>query len=98
MQDPTPLCRIEMFGPLRVLRGDLRITRFVSQRAAGLLAYLALHGNRSHTRERLVDLLWPDLAPEAGRDNLTPRSPRSGGRSRRPICRKGRSFTRIARP
>lgn len=71
MQDPSPLCRIEMFGPLCVARGDLRITRFVSQKTACLLGYLALHRNRSHTRERLVDLLWPDLTPEAGRDNLS---------------------------
>ncbi|MYN43960.1 AAA family ATPase [Pseudoduganella sp. FT93W] len=35
-----------------------------------LLAYLALESQRSHRREQLADLLWPQLPAEAARINL----------------------------
>lgn len=50
-------CRIELFGGLRVCQGDRVITRFRTQKTAALLAYLAYHGDRRHSREVLIDLL-----------------------------------------
>jgi predicted ATPase/DNA-binding SARP family transcriptional activator len=65
------LCRIELFGGLRVYRGGETITRFRTHKSASLLAYLALHLNETHPRTRLVDLFWPDLEVNAARDNLS---------------------------
>jgi adenylate cyclase len=63
--------RIELFGGLRVRRGAQIITRFPTRRAGALLAYLAYFLDRSHPRERLIELLWPEVDPEAGRRNLS---------------------------
>jgi DNA-binding SARP family transcriptional activator len=40
-----------------------------STKAVALLAYLAVSGT-THTRDHLIDLLWPDSLPDAGRKNL----------------------------
>ena len=63
--------RIELLGGLRVRQGERLITRFRSQRTALLLGYLAYHRHRSHPREVLIELLWPDAEPEAGRHSLS---------------------------
>ncbi len=53
-----------------MLRGDDIITRFGTQKAAGLLAYLALRPG-PHPRETLIDLFWPDMDLAEGRNNLS---------------------------
>jgi predicted ATPase/DNA-binding SARP family transcriptional activator len=63
---------IEMFGWLRVVRGSVE-HRSLSQKAASLLAYLALHANTAHSREELATLLWPEATPDAGRHGLRTR-------------------------
>ena len=67
----TAQCRVEMLGGLRVQLGDRTITRFRTQKTGALLAYLAYHLSRAHSREVLVELLWPWSAPAAGRKSLT---------------------------
>ncbi len=62
--------RVELFGGLRASRGEYEITRFRSQRTAGLLAYLAFHLGEWQPREVLMDLLWRDFEPEAARTGL----------------------------
>jgi predicted ATPase/DNA-binding SARP family transcriptional activator/Tfp pilus assembly protein PilF len=64
-------CRIELFGPLRVVRGDQVLTRFRTQKAGWLLAYLALNAGQAHSRDHMIELFWPDLDFDAGRDNLS---------------------------
>ena len=65
-----PRCRIELLGPLRLTRGDETHTRFGTQKAAGLLAYFALHPG-PHAREQIIDLFWPDMDLPEGRNNLS---------------------------
>jgi predicted ATPase/DNA-binding SARP family transcriptional activator len=60
-----------MLGELRVIQGDRIHTRFRTHKAAALLAYLALHLHQTHARERLVDIFWPDMEMEDGRNNLS---------------------------
>jgi len=60
-----------MLGGLRVRSGDRTITRFRTQKTGALLAYLAYYLSRAHSREVLVELLWPWSAPAAGRKSLT---------------------------
>lgn len=71
MASEPALCRIQLFGSLQISQQQCVVARFKLQKAATLLAYLALHAGRSHSRERLIDLLWPELSPESGRDNLS---------------------------
>src|SRR5262245_16501045 len=68
--------RIELLGGLRVQHAERVIDRFPTQKAAVLLAYLALThsvGTRpqhAHTREALIEQLWPEIELEAARASL----------------------------
>src|SRR5687768_6464890 len=62
--------RIELLGGLRAMQGDREVSRFRTHKTAALLAYLAYHGHRAHSRDELVDVLWPDDELEAGRSRL----------------------------
>jgi predicted ATPase/DNA-binding SARP family transcriptional activator len=61
--------RIQMLGELRATQGDQVLTRFRTHKTGLLLAYLAYH-RRSYPREELIELLWPECDPKAGRNNL----------------------------
>src|SRR5260370_11060612 len=62
--------RIELLGWLPAAQGDRVVARFRSQRTGSLLAYLAYYGHRSHPREVLIELLWPERDLEAGRNSF----------------------------
>lgn len=64
------LCRVEMLGRIRAVLPTGPVDRFRTQKAAWILAYLALRPGQRVPRERLVDLLWPEVDLPAGRDNL----------------------------
>src|SRR5580704_8408170 len=66
------LLRVEILGPLRLNGGgaDQSHTPISTQKAGTLLTYLALRLG-PHSREYVVDLLWPDMKPSAGRNNLS---------------------------
>lgn len=63
--------RIELFDGLRAVVGATVITRFRTQKTAALLAYLAYTLPRRHARETLIELIWPECEPAAGRHNLS---------------------------
>ncbi|MCX6378955.1 MAG: BTAD domain-containing putative transcriptional regulator [Armatimonadetes bacterium] len=63
--------RISLLGGLRVEGNQTTITRFNTQKTAGLLAYLAYFLRNMSAREVLIDTLWSDATPEAGRHNLS---------------------------
>jgi class 3 adenylate cyclase/DNA-binding SARP family transcriptional activator len=62
--------RIQLLGRLQATQGGRVVSRFRSQKYGLLLAYLAYHQHSSHAREELVELLWPEGDPDAGRLNL----------------------------
>jgi predicted ATPase/DNA-binding SARP family transcriptional activator len=64
-------CRIELLGGLSLERAGDRITRFQTQKTAALLAFLAYHAGQSVPRETLLELLWPEADPVAGRNRLS---------------------------
>jgi DNA-binding SARP family transcriptional activator len=66
-----PPWRIRLLGELSATQGDRVIDRFRTQETGLLLAYLAYHCDRSHSRGALLDRLWPDCRPEAARCNLS---------------------------
>jgi DNA-binding SARP family transcriptional activator len=63
-------CRIELLGGLRVYQTDRLITRFLTHKVGGLLAYLALQLGKRQPREVLVELFWPGEETGAGRRSL----------------------------
>jgi DNA-binding SARP family transcriptional activator len=63
--------RIELLGGLRVEQRGRVISQFRTQKTAGLLAYLAYFPQRAHPREELIELLWPECDPPAGRNSLS---------------------------
>jgi predicted ATPase/DNA-binding SARP family transcriptional activator/class 3 adenylate cyclase len=74
------LWRIELLGGLRAVplegsafpgTGGRVITRFRTHQTGALLAYLAYHRQRSHPREFLIELCWPEAEPESGRNLLS---------------------------
>jgi DNA-binding SARP family transcriptional activator len=62
--------RIELFGGLRVIQGDRVLTRFRTRKTAVLLATLVFYSERSHPREELIELLWPEAEPTLGQRSL----------------------------
>ncbi|HXG24999.1 MAG TPA: hypothetical protein VNJ09_10615, partial [Chthonomonadales bacterium] len=62
--------RIELLGGLRVLHGGQLVTRLLPGRPGILLAYLTFYANREHSRDELVDQLWPEIDPIAGKNRL----------------------------
>src|SRR5438094_776339 len=63
--------RIELLGGLRAVQADRVVSRFQTQKIALLLAYLAYYPQRTHQREALMELLWPECESHAGRNNLS---------------------------
>ena len=61
--------RIELLGGLRATRGAVVVERFRTRKTGALLGFLA-YQNRSQARETLIEEIWPDCAPETGRNNL----------------------------
>src|SRR5438105_14982532 len=67
----NPTWQIELLGGLCARRGDTNLSQFRTRKAAELLAYLAYYRRRSHPRELLVELLWPEAEIDAGRHHLS---------------------------
>ncbi|MDH5339205.1 MAG: hypothetical protein OEW22_05475, partial [Rubrivivax sp.] len=62
--------QVRLLGAVQATDGAQRIDRFPSRAVAALLARLALQPHRAHAREELVDLLWPGVALDVGRNRL----------------------------
>jgi predicted ATPase/DNA-binding SARP family transcriptional activator len=63
--------KIELLGRLQATAGEHTATRFRTAKTGALLAYLAYHGRRSHAREELIELFWPETEPALGRNSLS---------------------------
>ncbi len=64
------LWQIQLLGGLRATHGNSVITQFPSRPIAMLLARLALEPQRRHAREELIELLWPGVELDVGRNRL----------------------------
>src|SRR5215469_4114962 len=65
-----PVWNVQLLGGLRATRGNAVIAQFPSRPVATLLARLALQPERRHAREELIDLLWPEVELEVGRNRF----------------------------
>jgi predicted ATPase len=61
---------VALLGGLVLSDGSQRITRLPSRAVTMLLARLAMAPYRAHGREALIELLWPGVSPEVGRNRL----------------------------
>jgi DNA-binding SARP family transcriptional activator len=59
-----------LLGSFHVAVHGRFIDSWRSQKAASLLKYLLLHGNRRVRRDTLMDVFWPSSSPKAARNNL----------------------------
>ena len=67
----TDAWQVNLLGGLRVSRpGHDDITRLPSRAVTALLARLALAPQRAHAREELIELLWPGVELDVGRNRL----------------------------
>lgn len=61
---------LNLLGPLQITLTGAPITTLQSDKARALLLYLAVESDRSHRREELTGLLWPDVPEQTARHNL----------------------------
>jgi len=67
---PASPWQIRLLGALSASRGDERLTHFGARSVLLLLARLVIHPQRQHAREELIELLWPGVDIDAGRNRL----------------------------
>jgi DNA-binding SARP family transcriptional activator len=58
------------FGGFEVRREDRRLADFESWRTRALAAFLITHRGQAFSRDRLANLLWPEIDAETARRNL----------------------------
>src|SRR5205807_7131013 len=61
---------VDLLGTFRIRYGEHVVTRFRTHKTGALLAYLAFYADRSHARDVLVDLLWPEAKVGDGQQSL----------------------------
>ncbi len=62
--------RISVLGSLQIQKGERLLSRFESNKVRALLAYLAVESHTPHSRESLVELLWPESPADSALGNL----------------------------
>lgn len=62
--------QLRLFGTFDLRIDGASATGFRSDRARGLLAYVAVEREQTHRREHLAALFWPDLPDAAAKANL----------------------------
>jgi DNA-binding SARP family transcriptional activator len=63
--------KITLLGGLRAEQGEQVVTRFKTQKVASLFAYLAYHLRQAHSREILIEMLWPESDAPTLRNSLS---------------------------
>lgn len=71
LSSTAALWRLHLLGRFRLIDAHgIEQAPLRSRSATVMLAWLAMAPGRHHAREELIDLLWPDVAAEAGRTRL----------------------------
>ncbi len=65
-----PLLEIDLLGPLCVKNEGRTLTRFQTRKTAALLGLMAVRSQRPLRREEVIEMLWPGVAEDAGRNRL----------------------------
>src|SRR5262249_13474745 len=67
---PPPDWRIQLLRELRITFAGQEVPRSLTHKVGGLLGYLACFLHRTHARDALVELFWPEVDRESGRTSL----------------------------
>lgn len=67
---PPPAWRLRLLGAVELLDAQGLPTRLPTRAATLLLARMALAPRQQHPREELVELLWPGVGADVGRNRL----------------------------
>lgn len=65
-----PRLEFSLLGGFTLRSGDRSVATLHASRLQSLLAYLALHADRFHTRQHLAFVFWPDTSESQARNNL----------------------------
>jgi DNA-binding SARP family transcriptional activator len=65
-----PTLHVYLLGPTRVTYGDRHLDAWATGRGRAVFQYLAAHRRSRVSRDRLMNLLWPDSPPERARNSL----------------------------
>ena len=65
-----PDCSLSTLGSFSLRARGRDLTSPSTQKARALLTYLVLHRQSDVSRERLLDVFWPDADPQRARDSL----------------------------
>jgi len=65
-----PHLSIALLGTIHVTLDGEPVTDFKSDKVRALLAYLAVEADRTHRRDALAGLLWPEQSNRDARSNL----------------------------
>lgn len=57
-------------GPFRVFQDDQPVTKWPSTKGKAIFKYLIAHRGRPVVKEILMELFWPEMDPDAARNNL----------------------------
>lgn len=68
--DPGAAWSIRLLGAIEARSPEGRVARLPSRAATLMLARLAMAPGRLHPREELVEMLWPGVAHDTGRNRL----------------------------
>jgi len=61
---------IRLLGRVEARQGETVVSRFATRQAARLFVYLAGNVGKNASRESLIEMLWPDVDLETGRNRL----------------------------
>jgi DNA-binding SARP family transcriptional activator len=67
---PASTLIVHLLGPLRVTLAERAVESWPSGRGRALFKYLLAHREQPTPRDVLMDMFWPDAAPEAARNSL----------------------------
>ncbi len=65
-----PGLRLQLLGMFHLMRGEQTLGEFESSKVRALLSYLVVERGKSHSRDALAGLLWPDALDTVARKNL----------------------------
>jgi DNA-binding SARP family transcriptional activator len=60
-----------MLGGLKVRQGEAELSQFRTQKTGSLLAFLAYHPGRDHSRDLLIERFWPEDEIDSARQKLS---------------------------
>ena len=69
-EKPGQELKILLFGKLQIKLNGTSLNEKISAKALCMLAYLVCEFDRSHRREYLAEMFWPDRPPGTARNNL----------------------------